>query len=151
MWVVLLLFVCFLLAVGYLFSGNALAFTVKSLVGLGAIAFVVFIAIVVSVLNQSPKTNSSNNQIFSNSQNTSQPDPFPFYDADQQYAWYDRNDVPMSDRCYTTMTTPCSSLEWQQALGVTLTPVQQQTIKAQWCQKFASQWNQTVEQCIASS
>lgn len=148
---VFILFICFLLAVGYFVSGNAVAFTIKSLVGLGAIVFIVLIGAVIWALNSSshPTTTTiqnTNTQSVSNSQ----PDPFPFYDDTQQYAWYDRHNVPMSNRCYTTMTTPCSSLEWQQALGVTLTPAQQQTINQQWCNKFAAQWNETVDQCIAS-
>jgi hypothetical protein len=148
MLIVFILFICFLLALGYFFSGNAIAFTVKSLVALGAIAFVVLAGVVIWALNPSPHTASTNTQSVTT---TAQPDPFPFYDDSQQYAWYDRNNVPMSNRCYTTMTTPCSALEWQQALGVTLTPAQQQTINQQWCEKFAAQWNETVDQCIANA
>ncbi len=49
-------------------------------------------------------------------------DPFPYDDSTLQYAWYDRHSTPMSKRCYTTMTTPCSELEWQQAVGTSPKP-----------------------------
>lgn len=145
--VVAVLFICFLLALGYFINGKALAFTVQSLVALGALSFVVIVGAMAWTLSNSSESATNTASYVAP---TTQPDPFPFYDDSQQYAWYDRHDVGMAYRCYTTMTTPCSSLEWQQALGVTLTPEQQQTINVQWCQKFAAEWNQTVEQCIAS-
>ncbi len=44
-------------------------------------------------------------------------DPFPYEDGDGQYAWYDRHNIPMSNRCYTGMTPPCSADDWKQAMG----------------------------------
>ncbi len=50
-------------------------------------------------------------------------DPFPMNDNKcdasgcPQYEWYDRHNVPMSNRCYPSMTTPCTDAEWKQALG----------------------------------
>jgi hypothetical protein len=146
MWIMLILFICFLLVVGYFVSNNAIAFTVKSVVGLGALGFVFIISAIIWSLNSA----SNDTTKIQNPVSKSQPDPFPFYNADQQYTWYDRHNVPMSNRCYTTMTTPCSDLEWKKALGVTLTQQDEYTIKQQWCQKFAGDWNQTIEQCLAN-
>lgn len=75
---------------------------------------------------------------------------FPFYDDHQQYAWYDAQDVPMSDRCYTTMNPPCTEAEWRQALGFSLSPEEESENSTAWCSRNATEWNLTMDACIAS-
>lgn len=50
------------------------------------------------------------------------PDPFPFYDDSRQYAWYDKHDVPMVYRCYSSMKNPCTPEQWELAIGKTEMP-----------------------------
>lgn len=79
----------------------------------------------------------------------SQNDPFPFSDSDAQYNWYDRHNVPMSDRCYTTMTPPCSELQWKKATsGQNLTPEEETQLRRDWCAQFAKDWGQTFDECM---
>ena len=61
MWILFIFFICFLLALGYFVSGNAVAFTVKSLVALGAIVFIVIVGAIIWALNNSshPTTSTS--------------------------------------------------------------------------------------------
>lgn len=61
MWILFFLFICFLLVIGYFVSGNAVAFTIKSLVALGALVFIVIIGAIIWALNSSshPSTSTS--------------------------------------------------------------------------------------------
>lgn len=59
MWIIFILFICFLLALGYFVSGNAVAFTVKSLVALGAIVFIVIVGAIIWALNNSSHPSST--------------------------------------------------------------------------------------------
>ncbi len=59
MWIILILFICFFLALGYFVSGNAVAFTVKSLVALGALMFVVIVGAIIWIPNNSSHPTTS--------------------------------------------------------------------------------------------
>lgn len=64
-----------------------------------------------------------NSPTLSSNPSSVQSDPFPFNDnrcdssGCPQYEWYDRHNIPMSDRCYPSMTSPCTDLQWKKALG----------------------------------
>lgn len=144
-------FVCLLLVVGALFTNDTFKFAVSGIVLVGAVAFVGFIGLIIWVVldvNSEKKESSLITSPIKLEQTSPEPDPFPFYSPDEQYGWYDRHDVPMSDRCYTSMTEPCSDLQWKRALGVSLSAEEENTTKLQWCQKFAASWGKTVEQCM---
>ncbi len=87
-----------------------------------------------------------------------QDDPFPRVESNcnsnecTQYAWYDWHNVSLAIRCYTVVmpnTLPCSEAQWDKALyGIEPSPEQKKSDDLEWCNKFAKDWNWTIEECL---
>ncbi len=130
---------CVLAVIGFFLTGKPFKFAIGGLIFLIALAFVSLVTIVVWSMTSpctapfhssySCEKQTTQTQTSTYTQNTvaNSPsnDPFPFKDNEcdsngcPQYEWYDRHNVPMSDRCYPSMTNGCTDAEWIQAIGTT--------------------------------
>ena len=137
-WFLLIGIFCVLAVIGFFVTGSPFKFAIGGIVFLIALAFVSLVVIVVWTMNDpcsAPFTDHNSTYCQNRARSASQSvvgtaqvpatsnDPFPYNNNEcdsngcPQYEWYDRHNVPMSNRCYPSMTTPCTATEWKQALG----------------------------------